>query len=171
MVNQLLMIDLLTGVYWFDDALQTALRKHGWDIVTRSQSLLFANLSSGEYRQSRLAKNLGVTRQAISQMLAELQQRGLIILDVDPNDRRARIVRFSKSSSRLRDAACSVLAQLEARLKQRLGAEVYNTMKKGLATDWGTLPDVDPSLPLPRGKGRRATPGATRKAADRGSTP
>ncbi len=149
MDNRLLMIDLLTGVYWFDDALQSALRKHGWDLVTRSQSLLFANLASGEYRQSRLAKNLGVTRQAISQMLSELEQRGLIRLDVDPNDRRARIVRFSKSSAQLRDAASSVLAQLEARLKQRLGAVTYNTMQKGLAADWGELPEVDPILPAP----------------------
>lgn len=156
MADRLLMIGLLTGVYWFDDALQSALRQHGWDIVTRSQSLLFANIASGEYRQSRLAKNLGVTRQAISQMLSELEQRGLVSLDVDPEDRRARIVRFSKSSAQLRDAASSVLDQLEAQLKQRLGAEVYNTMRQGLAMDWGPMPDVKPVLPTPV-KARRAT--------------
>ena len=164
MSNRPLMIDLLTGVYWFDDALQSALRKHGWDIVTRSQSLLFANLSSGESRQSRLAKNLGVTRQAISQMLSDLEQRGLVTLEVDPDDHRARIVRFSERSAGLRDAARSVLQQLEGRLKRSLGAETYGTMQRGLAADWGALPDVDPQLPAPPpGKPAKPRRSATRK--------
>lgn len=152
MSRSLLMIDLLNGVYWFDDALQTALRKHGWDVVTRSQSLLFSNLAAGEHRPTRIAKNLGVTRQAISQMLVELEQRGLVTIEVDPSDRRARIVRFSESSAPLRDAARSVLLQLEAALKRRMGAAMYDAFRKGLQSDWGAQPDVDPiAVPVDKG--------------------
>ena len=144
MKQPLMMMNLLTGVYWFDDALQDALRRHGWDIVTRAQSLLFANLSSGEQSPSRLAKNLGVTRQAISQMLAELETRGLIIMKTDPADRRARIVSFSPKSIPLRDAARSILQQLEAELEGRLGRKRFAAMRDGLQSDWGALPEVEP---------------------------
>lgn len=144
MKQPLVMMNLLTGVYWFDDALQAALRRHGWDIITRAQSLLFANLSTGEHSPSRLARNLGVTRQAISQMLAELEARGLITMETDPADRRARIINFSRKSIPLRDAARSILTQLEAELEGRLGRKRFAAMKEGLQADWGALPEVEP---------------------------
>lgn len=148
MKQPLVMINLLSGVYWFDDALQAALRRHGWDIVTRAQSLLFANLATGEHSPSRLARNLGVTRQAISQMLSDLETRGLILMETDPNDRRARIVKFSEKSASLRDAARSVLVQLETELEKRLGRKVFAAMKEGLQTEWGALPELEP-VPVP----------------------
>ncbi|BCW90511.1 hypothetical protein sos41_36810 [Alphaproteobacteria bacterium SO-S41] len=148
------MVNLLSGVYWFDDALQDALRRHGWDIVTRAQSLLFANLATGEESPSRLAKNLGVTRQAISQLLAEVEARGLVVIDTDPADRRARIVRFSEKSLPLRDAARSVLAKLEAELEKRLGRKVFAALQAGLQSEWGALPEVEPD-PVPKRTAKR----------------
>jgi len=149
MKQPLVMMNLLSGVYWFDDALQAALGRHGWDIVTRAQSLLFANLATGEHSPSRLAKNLGVTRQAISQLLAEVEARGLVVIETDPADRRARIVRFSEKSIPLRDAARNILVQLEAELEKRLGRKVFATMQAGLQSEWGALPEIEP-VPTPQ---------------------
>lgn len=154
MFGSLLMLDLLNGVYWFDEALQSALRRNGWDVITRSQSLVFANIANGESRQTRIAKNLGVTRQAISQTLSELEQRGLVTIEVDPSDRRARIIKFSESSTPLRDAARSVLQQLEAELQRRIGDPAFQMMRQGLRSDWGKLPVVDPAVPPPPRKTR-----------------
>ncbi len=147
MRNPLLMMNLLTAVYWFDEALQAALKREGWPVVTRAQSLLFANLAAGEHRASRLARNLGVTRQSISEMLRELENRGLLTTEVDPADRRARIVRFSESSAPLRDAARGVLHQLEAELETRIGGETYRGLLGGLNADWGSPPDVPAASP------------------------
>ncbi|MBL8553737.1 MAG: hypothetical protein JNL41_05625, partial [Phenylobacterium sp.] len=60
--GHLLMTRLLMRVYWFDEALQAALKAAGWSPVSRAQSLLFANVSAGVHRPSRLAENLGVSR-------------------------------------------------------------------------------------------------------------
>lgn len=161
MKNSLVMMNLMTGLYWFDDALQASLGGHGWEIMTRAQSLLISNLSAGEHSPSQLARNLGVSRQAISQMLAELEARGVVTMETDPKDRRARIVNFSRKSIPLRDAARSVLRQLEAELESRLGRKVFAAMKTGLEADWGALPEVKPIPELaepakPARKRRRA---------------
>lgn len=143
MKNPRLMINLLTAVYWFDEALRASLRSGGWETVTRAQSLLLANITAGEHRATRLARNLGVSRQAISQMLAELEDKGLIEVTVDPSDRRARIVNFSPRSAALRDAAHERLSRLEAELRDRIGAEKFNGLYDALMAEWGEPPNPD----------------------------
>jgi len=137
-----LMINLLTAVYWFDEALRASLRSGGWDTVTRAQSLLLANITAGEHRATRLARNLGVSRQAISQMLAELEAKGLIEVVVDPSDRRARIVNFSSRSAALRDAAHENLTRLEDLLRERIGPRRFDGLSEALMADWGEPPDL-----------------------------
>ncbi len=136
------MINLLMGVYWFDEALQSAVKAAGWPPVTRAQSLLFANISAGEVRPIRLAANLGVSRQAVSQMIVELEARGLLKTEPDPQDRRARIVSFAESSTPLRNAAGAVLRDLEAELRRRIGDDAVAGLATALSADWGSPPDV-----------------------------
>lgn len=131
------MMDLLRAFYWFDEALQAGLRRHGWSNVTRSQSLILSNLAFGVRRASVLARNLGVTRQAISQMLAEMERKGMISLKADPSDGRAQIVGFSEESRQLRIDAMHVLAEIERELHQKLGARKFNALADVLAGDWG----------------------------------
>ena len=136
------MINLLMSVYWFDEALQSALKAAGWPPVTRAQSLLFANISAGECRPIRLAANLGVSRQAVSQMIAELEERGLVRTESDPQDGRARIVSFAEPSTPLRSAAGAVLKDLEAELRLRIGDDAMRGLASALSADWGSPPIV-----------------------------
>ena len=137
-----MMVKLLEAVYWYDDALQAALNAGGWPPISRTQSLLFANIGSGERRPARLAYNLGISRQLLSHMLEELQERKILQLEPDPSDGRARIVSFTKESQALRKTAISILLSLEEALKARLGATAFNALAKGLAADWGPAPIV-----------------------------
>lgn len=146
MRSPFMMINLLTAVYWFDEALQTALREAGIRNVTRAQSLLIANISGGEQRAIRIARNLGVSRQAISQMLVELEARDIVVVEPDPDDRRARIVRLSEKSNKTRIAASRILRHLERELVERLGLETYNSLRDGLMRDWGDPPAIPSSV-------------------------
>lgn len=139
----LLMTRLLMRVYWFDEALQAALKDAGWPPVTRGQSLLFANVSAGVHRPTRLAENLGVTRQYMSQMISELAARGLLEVGPDPEDRRAQVVTFGEAAIPLRDAAFQVLQDLEVKLHDRIGDEVFGGLIAALAADWGAPPKVE----------------------------
>lgn len=140
--DPLLMSRMLMGVYWFDEALQDALKRAGWPPVTRTQSLLFANLSSGVQRPAELASNLGVSRQYMSQMLSELSARGIVEVTPDPKDGRAQIVSFGREAIPLRDAAFSILRTLEDELRRRIGEPAFEALKAGVVTDWGPPPAV-----------------------------
>jgi DNA-binding MarR family transcriptional regulator len=135
--RQLIMIRLLMGVYWFDEALQASLKAQGWPPVTRTQSMLFANLSAGEHRPTRLAGNLGISRQSMSELIADLVKKGLIEVAPDPSDRRAQVVTFSGAAISLRDAAFTVLRELEEELRSRIGDAAYAALSVGLPSDWG----------------------------------
>ncbi len=142
-----LMMNLLSAVYWFDEALQAALKEAGLPNVSRAQSLLIANIAAGEHRAARIARNLGVTRQAISLMLGELEGRGIVELVPDPDDRRARIVRFAEEANPARRAAAKALDYLELKLAERLGMPAYHGLRDAMRLDWGEPPRV-PSTAL-----------------------
>lgn len=140
MAHPLLMMNLLTAFYWFDEALQASLQESGYPAVSRAQSLLLANVASGERSPSGLARNLGVSRQAISQMLAACERERLVRLAPDPADGRARIVEFHPEAERLREAASAALRQAEQVLGQRIGADRLRQLVEALALDWGPPP-------------------------------
>lgn len=147
-----LMIRLSGLLFWFDESLQNSLEKAGYQTVTRTQSLFLLCLGAGENRPSRLATLLGVSRQAISQIITELSRRGLITLSVDPADARGRIVEYSYDAQDLRKAAHTVVRELEALLETRIGSEAFEALRKGLAPDWGELAVISlPARPAPRG--------------------
>ncbi|MBP7705042.1 MAG: MarR family transcriptional regulator [Caulobacter sp.] len=140
MDHPLLMMNLMSGLYWFDEALQAHIKAAGWESLTRTQSMVMANIAAGEHRATRLARNLGVTRQAISQMLSDMEKRGLVEVKVDPDDKRARIVDFSPETEALRGLGTKVLRDLEKTLGERIGKARFDALHDALHADWGAAP-------------------------------
>jgi DNA-binding MarR family transcriptional regulator len=138
--HDILMMNLLSAVYWFDEALQARLAASGYPGFGRTQSLLLANIAAGEHRAIRLARNLGVTRQAISQVLADMEARGIVVVSSDPADKRARIVDFHPDATALRKVATAALGDLEALAAERIGPGLFRAMREALSADWGEPP-------------------------------
>lgn len=137
-------MNLLQAVYWFDDALQDAMRAAGYEPLGRSQSLVLVNMAAGEHRAARIAENLGISRQAISQLLSEMASRGLIEFRADPTDRRARVVEFSPGAANVRKAAINALNSFEEELAKRIGTGKVRGLREALAADWGPPPQPPP---------------------------
>ncbi|MBN8840816.1 MAG: winged helix-turn-helix transcriptional regulator [Sphingomonadales bacterium] len=140
--HPMMLMNLLRAVYWYDEALQAALRRAGWPPVTRIQSMLFANLALGVRRPARLAHNLGITRQSMSQMLDELGRRNIVHVSPDPTDGRASIVEFHPEGRALARAARATMLAIERELGERLGAEAMAQLGALLTRDWGDPPQV-----------------------------
>jgi DNA-binding MarR family transcriptional regulator len=138
------MMNLLVGLYWFDEALESALKQHGYRAMGRQRSLVMMNLAIGETRPSRIARNLGITRQAMSQLIAQMEARGLVVVRPDPADGRAKIVGFSPKSTKIRDTAMKALSEFEAVLGERIGVGRLNDLRAALAVDWGPVPTEVP---------------------------
>ena len=137
----LTMIDLLRAVYWYDEALQTIMRRGGWPTITRTQSLLFASIATGEKRPARLAEKMGVTRQSLSELISGLVKRNILVTKPDPTDRRAVHVEFHPDSRGLRRAATQAMRDIHEVLGQRIGIEQLAALDVALQGDWGN-PDI-----------------------------
>lgn len=138
MTQSLLMLDLVRTLYWFDEQLQSRLDALGWGRVGRSQSLILVNVANGETRAARMAENLGVSRQAMSQFLNEMVEQKLLELVPDPQDKRARIVRFAPEAQGIREDAQKVLRALETELENAVGPKNLAALREGLRNFLGS---------------------------------
>lgn len=139
-----LMRGLLHAFYWADESLQNYLKAGGWPQVSRTQSMIMVNISDGITRPIDLARNLGISRQAVQQVLADMEEQGLVHLVPDPNDARAKIVRFSSRGQGIGDAAQQAMVLIERELERRVGSQLYSQMRRALLErDWGEV--IDPS--------------------------
>jgi DNA-binding MarR family transcriptional regulator len=137
-----LMLAMLKSTYWFDDALQKALAANEVAPLTRAQSFVIRNIAVGVHRASRIAQNLGVSRQAISQILIELSNRNIISVEEDPTNPRSRIVRFSDTFAEDGEICNRIFQALEEELRRRIGDQTYRNLREALEADWGEPPAV-----------------------------
>jgi DNA-binding MarR family transcriptional regulator len=91
--------------------------------VRPAHTRLFPHLSFAGIRATTLAKRLGVTKQAVAPLLAELVGWGLVEQVPDPADRRATLVRFSPQGLAALTHGLGLLAEVEAEITQAVGPE------------------------------------------------
>ena len=130
MENSLLLLDMMRTFLQMDEKLRERLQQRGWPSITRSQSMVLANVANGVTRASRLAENLGVTRQAMSQLLADMVKKGLIELIPDPDHGRAQLVQVAPQADGIREDARRVLRDLEAELEVSIGAQQMASLRQ-----------------------------------------
>lgn len=134
--NQLI-IALFQRFCWLDEGLQARLHDHGWPDVNRPQSMVMTNIVSGIVRPSDIARNLGVSRQAIHNTINQMVRLGIVQLEVDPDDRRHMVVSLTDLGARMRkDAQCSMDA-LTAQIAAKLGQDKFDALFAALEADWG----------------------------------
>jgi len=72
-------------------------------------------------RQTELAASLGVSKQAVGQLVTDLVARDVLVLAPDPVDRRAKLVRFTDRGLELMHRGLGVLGEIEGELRASLG--------------------------------------------------
>lgn len=97
---------------------------------------LFPHIDLDGTRATEIARRMGVSKQAVGPLLAELEQMGVVERVPDPSDRRARLVRFASSAEGghvLLDGL-RLLRTVEAELASELGQARWTELH-GLLTD------------------------------------
>lgn len=102
-------------------AMMGKLAGRGYDDMTPAFASLIPLLEATGARPTALAQRAGITKQAISQLVRELEGRGYLEQVPDPTDTRAKIVRLTKRGIQLRAACMEVRRELQEIAMAALG--------------------------------------------------
>ena len=69
----------------------------GWENIRHEHLRLISIIGTDVVNNNELAKRAGVTKQAMSKMVADLEKHGFIDVAPDPDDMRAKIISMSNS--------------------------------------------------------------------------
>ncbi|APB01599.1 hypothetical protein NS506_07579 [Nocardia seriolae] len=114
------------------DDLAERLRRLGHPAVAPSHIRLLGNVDTEGTRLIVLAGRIGTTRQAVSQLAAELERRGYLERIPDQGDRRATLVRHTAQGRGLLNTALTEMSDIEAGYEHIIGPDAMRSLKESL---------------------------------------
>ena len=114
---------------------------------------LFPHIDLEGTRLTVLAKRVGISKQAVGQLVDELVAMGGLERVPDPTDRRAKLIRFPVVDGEHGIVSgLRVLGMLEADLAAQVGPEAWAGLAEGLRAVLSVVEGADPSIrPSPSG--------------------
>lgn len=137
MSTQQLIIALFQRFCWLDEGLQARLHDRGWPNISRPQSMIMTNIVSNITRPSDIARNLGLSRQAIHNTINQMVKMDIVRVTPDPDDRRHMILSLTETGTRMRHDAQQAMDALISQIAEKLGAEQLSALMQMLEADWG----------------------------------
>lgn len=125
---------LLQSFRYFEQRLLVALQSAGYEDIKTVHLRVLRELDMGGTRISEIAERAGVTKQAMGQLVTECEKHQLLTIQVDPTDRRAKIVTFTGRGRSLIGAAQSVVESIEKDYIEAIGPRRYATTCAALET-------------------------------------
>ncbi len=103
---------------------------HDWYREARSSVIPFVKKDGT--RQVDIVEKMGLSKQAVQQLIADLESSGILWREPDPQDKRGKIVRFTEEGfSALRDGQ-TAKRKIEAEVKAQLGDEDFTRLMRVL---------------------------------------
>ena len=109
------------------------LREEGIEGLRPTHNAVRRYLDEDGTRASELARRAGLTRQALTQIVDDLQRLGYVTRRDDPSDRRAKLVVYTDRGRDGFRVSRRIIAALERDAERRLGRERYAHLREGLA--------------------------------------
>lgn len=104
-------------------------RRAGKPPVRASHTSILPHLDVGGTRLTTIAERMGISKQAVAQLVAELEEMGFLQRRPDPEDGRAKLIFFSGNGL---EAGLSILGEVEEELKDRIGQARMTEFKSTL---------------------------------------
>jgi DNA-binding MarR family transcriptional regulator len=141
-------LGILLGVAFqeFVKELHTAHAATGFTDIGRSDGFVFRSLANRPMTVSELASHLEITKQGAAQVIDDMERRGYVEREPDPDDRRARLVRLSGRGEQALANARRFHRDYERRLARAHGPDAVRTLRAMLEAIAGSEQSVDPRL-------------------------
>jgi DNA-binding MarR family transcriptional regulator len=105
----------------------------GFTGLRMRHSVLLNSLGPAGSRITKLASELGMTKQAMGEMVDDLESHGYLERSADPGDRRARIIRFTPKGEQALAMSFEIIPAIEREYAALVGAARYAEAKSALA--------------------------------------
>ena len=128
-------------------AVRADLAQNGFGDLAPSHSALLREVGEDGARPSELAAHAGVTRQAITKLVDELERLDLVRRDPDPDDGRGVIIRYTDRGLAGVAIARKRMLALERGYAAQVGAERWAEVRSTLEILFGDDPHEDLSAP------------------------
>jgi DNA-binding MarR family transcriptional regulator len=92
---------------------------HDWYAEARSSVVPYVGLNGT--RQADIVARMGLSKQAVQQLIADLEQSGILRRDPDPNDGRGKIVLFTEKGLAAQRDSQKAKKKVEAEIRTLLG--------------------------------------------------
>jgi DNA-binding MarR family transcriptional regulator len=112
----------------FERELYPALQAAGYGDLRPGHACVFGTITPEGARLTVLADRAQLTKQAVGEVVSELEQRGYVERVPDPSDGRAKIIRLTERGEAAWKVGWSVLQEIRGRWEQRYGKERVATM-------------------------------------------
>ncbi|GAB1821116.1 MarR family winged helix-turn-helix transcriptional regulator [Herbidospora sp. RD11066] len=113
-------------------AMEAAMAEHAPGL--RGSFLRVMNLMPVDgIRLTDLARRASMTKQAMGEFVATLEQEGFVRVSADPNDRRVRIVAPTPRGVELQKACSAAIEDIEREWRERVGPRRWATARAVLA--------------------------------------
>lgn len=103
---------------------------HDWYAEARSSVIPYVGLTGT--RQADIVARMGLSKQAVQQLIVDLEQSGILRRDPDPNDGRGKIVLFTEKGLAAQQDSQRAKEKVQAEMKVILGDREFEWLMETL---------------------------------------
>ena len=118
------------------------LAQQGHEAIREAHGVVFQYLDQDGTTVSALAQRAGMTKQAMTELVAYLEQRDYVRRVPDPHDRRAKLVLLSAKGQDVLRIALGLVPEMEKRLIDALGRPRWQELREDLQTIHDAFADL-----------------------------
>lgn len=104
----------------------------GFDDVRRAHNAVFVNLPSEGIRLTGLADEADMSKQAMGELVDDLEAKGYVERTPDPTDGRAKLIVWAARGLRAHEATLEAFAEIETELVAAAGPDVVAEFRSAL---------------------------------------
>ena len=123
---------LLEATRAVDAAVTAALADRGASDLTPGQAAAILLIDRTGTRLTELAEQAQITKQAMMQVVDDLEALGYVRRAPDPRDARAKVVRLTPRGRAGKAEARRAMASVEGRIRRRLGESAHESFRRAL---------------------------------------
>jgi DNA-binding MarR family transcriptional regulator len=112
--------------------LHTRLHAEGFGEIRPSHGCVFRGIEPEGSRLTQLAERSGFTKQAVGEVVTDLERLGYVDRRPDPEDGRAKIIHLTSRGEEGMGAASRIFADIESELAEQVGKERMAELRETL---------------------------------------